>query len=224
MFVKKSNFLQVGFVAMFILAMSAVFLAFLRPVQGVSSTGTCLPVSKGGTGVCSAGDFLNLIYPVGSIYTSTDSTNPGTKFGGTWTAYGAGQTLVGVDPGQTEFATVQQTGGQKTHTLTTAQMPNHTHTFTGTINQTTSSSGAHTHTIGINNYPAMHYLNVAAGGGSYGTIVVAGTAGSVPLVAESNGLHQHTITPSGTNANIGGGQAHNNLQPYVTVYFWQRTS
>lgn len=70
-----------------------------------------------------------LIYPVGSIYISTISTNPGTLFGfGTWNAFGTGRTLVGIDSGQTEFDAVEETGGAKTHTLTTTEMPAHTHT------------------------------------------------------------------------------------------------
>ena len=34
---------------------------------------------------------LDIIYPVGSIYMSVKSTNPGTLFGGTWTAWGTGR-------------------------------------------------------------------------------------------------------------------------------------
>ena len=36
------------------------------------------------------------MYPVGSIYLSTSSTNPSNFIGGTWVAYGQGRTLVGV--------------------------------------------------------------------------------------------------------------------------------
>ena len=67
------------------------------------------------------------VYPVGSIYISENNTNPGTLFGGTWVAYGAGRTLVGVDTSQTEFASVGKTGGSKTHILTVDEMPSHNH-------------------------------------------------------------------------------------------------
>lgn len=66
-------------------------------------------------------------YPVGSIYMSVTSTDPGTIFGGTWAAWGTGRVPVAVDAGQTEFATVELTGGEKTHVLTTAEMPGHQH-------------------------------------------------------------------------------------------------
>lgn len=115
--------------------------------------------------------------PVGAIYTTTVSTNPSTILGyGTWTAFGAGRTLVGVDTGQTEFDTVEETGGAKTHTLTIAEMPSHNH-------------------------------SVAMSGGS------------------NNGLTTSNSFQFGGNTGFTGGDgAHNNLQPYITVYFWKRTA
>ncbi len=73
-------------------------------------------------------NFLSLIYPIGSVYISVVATNPNTLFGfGTWAAFGAGRALVGLDAGQTEFDVVEETGGAKTHTLTIAEMPSHSH-------------------------------------------------------------------------------------------------
>lgn len=63
-------------------------------------------------------------YPVGSIYCSIDSTDPGTLFGGTWVAIGAGRALVAAGGG---FA-VGSEGGSDTHTLTVEEMPSHAHT------------------------------------------------------------------------------------------------
>lgn len=59
---------------------------------------------------------LNMIYPVGSIYTNaTDDTNPGTLLGfGTWVAYAEGRVLVGLNGSDSDFDTEEQTGGQKT--------------------------------------------------------------------------------------------------------------
>lgn len=64
---------------------------------------------------------VDFIYPIGSIYISINSDNPSKWFGGTWTSFGSGRTLVGVDTNQTEFSTVQKTGGSK-------YMQAHTHT------------------------------------------------------------------------------------------------
>lgn len=46
---------------------------------------------------------------------------------GTWVAWGSGKVPVGVDTSQTEFATVEETGGEKTHKLTINEMPSHNH-------------------------------------------------------------------------------------------------
>lgn len=67
-------------------------------------------------------------FPVGSVFISVVSTNPATLLGyGTWAAFGAGKVLVGLDAGQTEFDVVEETGGEKTHTLITAEIPPHPH-------------------------------------------------------------------------------------------------
>ena len=56
-------------------------------------------------------------WPVGSVFIAVVSTNPATLLGyGTWAAFATGRTLVGIDAGQTEFDTVEETGGAKTHT------------------------------------------------------------------------------------------------------------
>lgn len=77
--------------------------------------------------------FLDAVYPVGSIYMSVKATNPGTLFGGTWVAIAQGRTLVGVNTSDNDFKTPEKTGGEKTHTLTVAEMPSHSHTI-GTQN------------------------------------------------------------------------------------------
>lgn len=66
---------------------------------------------------------LDFVYPVGSIYITTDGNfNPNNGFGGTWSVFASGRTIVGVDTSQTEFNTVEKTGGSK-------YMQKHTHTL-----------------------------------------------------------------------------------------------
>ena len=125
----------------------------------------------------------NLAYPIGSIYTSISATNPSTTLGvGTWVQFAAGRTLVGVDTGQSEFDTVEETGGAKTHQLTEAEMPSHTHSYT-----------------------------------------------KAPVVTKDVDMFQYMVPMADPNVtdntgSAGGDQAHNNLQPYITVYFWKRTA
>jgi hypothetical protein len=75
---------------------------------------------------------LDWFYPIGTIYETTSSdldttTKMGNHFGGTWEVYGAGRVLV-AKSSDTEFDTIGETGGEKTHTLTIAEMPTHGHT------------------------------------------------------------------------------------------------
>lgn len=76
-------------------------------------------------------------YPVGSLYmNATNSTNPATLLGfGTWSSFGAGRVLIGIDSSDTDFDTAEETGGSKTHTLSVAELPAHTHTISGNISR-----------------------------------------------------------------------------------------
>ncbi len=81
-------------------------------------------------------------WPVGSIYTSVTSANPSTLFGGNWEAFGAGRVMVGLDSGDTDFDTSEEIGGAKTHALTIAEMPAHSHTYTLENTRGAGSPGA----------------------------------------------------------------------------------
>lgn len=98
------------------------------------ATATNLTVSSGA---------LVAAYPVGSIYmNATSSSNPNTLLGfGTWTAFGAGRVLVGLNSGDTDFDTAEETGGAKTHTLTASEMPSHTHSISYGGSDATGTSG-----------------------------------------------------------------------------------
>jgi len=84
------------------------------------------------------------LYPIGSIYTNaSNGINPGTLLGfGTWVAFGAGKVQVGIDTGQTEFDTAEETGGAKTHTLSAAEMPTHNHDINSGIGYGAGGLGA----------------------------------------------------------------------------------
>lgn len=82
-----------------------------------------------GVGITQA-DILNFAYPVGSIKITTTAENPSTTIGGTWERWGNGRMLIGVDENDTDIAVAEQIGGEKEHTLTTEEIPAHTHTAT----------------------------------------------------------------------------------------------
>lgn len=105
----------------------------------------------------------NIMYPVGSIYSNiSDSTNPATLFGvGTWVAI-EGRVVVGLDPAQTEFDTAGETGGEKTHTLTQAELPAYNIAFQKSDVSTASPNFGAKAWPGTGNNPVTE--NVAAGG------------------------------------------------------------
>lgn len=129
-------------------------------------------------------------HPVGSLFETTVSTNPGTLYGGTWAAWGGGRTPVGVNTADTSFNTVEKTGGEKAHTLTVSELPSDIGTFNLLLWENESPSGAF----------KLQRHNPNRNG-------VTGTEfGGATISLE------------------GGGQAHNNLQPYITCYIWKRTT
>ena len=72
---------------------------------------------------------VDLVYPIGSIYITTNTVDPSVLFGGKWERYAAGRCLVGYQSGDNEFGTVGATGGEKTHTLTVQELASHKHTI-----------------------------------------------------------------------------------------------
>jgi len=76
-------------------------------------------------------DFLKT-HPAGSIYITTNGTNPGSIYGGSWSAYGQGRVLVSAGSSYGSWAT----GGEYTHRLSEYEMPSHNHetaTYSGAI-------------------------------------------------------------------------------------------
>jgi microcystin-dependent protein len=165
-------------------------------------------------------EILGAVYPVGCIYTSTVSTNPNTLFGfGTWTAFGTGRVLIGIDSGDTKFDSVEETGGAETATLAETNLAAHTH-ITDPASATSSSNGL-TLTTGSNE--CLEYV----GSGSHLTIVRPdgyGSDGNVSLGGGS-GAHTHTVDiASTTSSSVGSGTAFSIMNPYIVVYFWKRAS
>ena len=146
---------------------------------------------------------INAIYPVGSVYMNASSdTNPATLLGvGTWQKieakflFASGEipidatTSAGFDRGTT--------GGEWRHTLTTDEMPSHTHIQNG-----------HSHGI-------SHLFSGGAGGSQ--TLVTKSDD-------RKDTYTPSTDSATATNQNTGGGQPHNNMPPYLVVSMWIRTA
>jgi microcystin-dependent protein len=129
-----------------------------------------------------------------------------------------GRTPVGIDTTQTEFNALGEAGGAKTHTLTTAEIPGHSHPNTATVSIT---GGAHTHQLplgtgGINGVGDTAYRQ----GGGTDPNFRTGFESTGDGYGSSIATHTHSGTVTMTNNNnTGGGGAHNNLQPYIVTNY-----
>lgn len=160
-------------------------------------------------------NLLSLAYPVGSIYISTSSTNPGTSLGfGTWSAFGAGKMLVSLDSGDTDFDTAEETGGAKTKTIAQANLPD----------ISTGAGTAHTHTQDSHTHAWNNFFRSATTGSQTGYVAYSqdtsstltnATVSAATATNQNESAHTHSLGGSGTALNV--------MNPYIVVYMFKRT-
>lgn len=199
-------------------------------------------------------NLINAIYPIGSIYTSTNNVSPATFLGGTWTPIKdtflmcAGDTYeAGTSGGSPSATLTAENLAEHVHGLNnhTHSVPAHAHGLNGhthsipALSGTAASNGAHSHSYV--NYPRAS-ANELAKGESYSRSNAA-----TSQATGSGGAHTHTVTTnasntggasgntansaalttgaaSGNTGNAGSGKAFSILPPYKTVYVWERTA
>lgn len=182
-------------------------------IKNISVSDNTLTVYKG-DGSATNLDIISFdqIYPIGAIYMSTVSTNPATLFKiGNWEALPAGRVLLaqGTSTWGVNYS-AGSTGGEDKHTLTVSESAPHNHTGSAT-----TSGSTHTHALTMQ---ASHGKSGNGGVPRFGDGDIWSDYKTQNLSAA--GEHSHAITIN----NSGGGQAHNNMQPYLSVYMWKRTS
>lgn len=181
-------------------------------------------------------------HPIGSIEINISGANPSTYLGGTWVAWGTGKVPVGVNTNDSDFNTVEKTGGSKTasttytpagintggavgnHTLTTAEIPAHTHGSKSLIGTGPHMAGDESFVSGI-----VSHISNTTGVIREGTYQEAGS-----VIHQINATHEHnSVGGSGahnhgfTNPTFTGTQAtitESTVQPYITCYMWKRTA
>lgn len=148
---------------------------------------------------------VDILYPIGRGFLDFTGTDYSNWLGLKWERELVGMFPVGYNPNDTSFNNLGKTGGEKEHTLTTNEMPSHTHIQ----NAHTHTQAQHRHSMGYNsgsagNYPC-NYRSTNTGTLSY-------TDYQTPTINST----------TATNQNTGGGAAHNNLPPYQVVAYWKR--
>ena len=148
-------------------------------------------------------DILNKVYPVGSIYMSVNSTNPSELFGGTWEAWGTGRVPVGINTSDTNFNTVEKTGGYKSHKhdskiITFDQ-------YNGVLTSVRYKGGSsQILTDYTKDYVDVHVTN------------------AMPPDSSTSGSTQNVWK---CDVDLTAGYTENNsVQPYITCYMWKRTA
>ena len=147
-------------------------------------------------------NIFDLIYPVGSFYISAKSTNPATLFGGTWEQI-QGRFLLG----RSSSYPAGSQGGEDTHTLTISEMPTHgNHLMQGGMYSELADNQSNDSSYRDNKLYLPNTAFTPTGNFNRGW-------------KDWNGGEMY---PAGTLK--GGGQSHNNMPPYLSVYIWKRTA
>lgn len=139
---------------------------------------------------------IDIAHPVGSYYWSSEETEPSELFPGTNWEQIKDKFVLAVG----DKHAIGEESGTESVTLTLKQIPSHNHSLT---NKPTAGTG-------------KDFVVPAEGG--------TGTS-AFPIEGASDGIAPaHHFSTSWTTVKQGGGEAHNNMPPYITAYCWRRTS
>ena len=155
-------------------------------------------------------------FPVGSVFIAVVATNPNTLLGyGTWSAIAAGRMLVGLDSGDPDFDTAEETGGAKTKTIAQANLPN----------ISTGAGTSHNHIQDQHRHQTLRERSATTGGAATQIARTADTSSTVDTAIfteyttptnQPEAAHTHSLGGSGTALNV--------VNPYFVCYIWKRTA
>lgn len=136
------------------------------------------------------------MYPVNSIYISTNSTSPASLYGGSWERYGKGRTLVSANESDTDF-TAGKTGGEKKAPVDLTEMyalwANRGNDFVADVK---TMPGNTVWRASVKSQQVNHYVTT--------DVMNSGV---------------RVIMPEGNNQ-----RSVSTIQPYVAVFIWRRLS
>lgn len=187
---------------------------------GTSTTGTIS--QKGITDALKNAVNIDTIYPVGVVIWFAQNKNPNSLFPGTkWSYIGENKTI---RLANSSGNNVLSSGGSDSITLTTAHLPTHSHSFSGSTSsfdygtKTTNSTGAHTHTYQTLQYQKGNSHDVGGGNSGYETRTTSSAGAHTHTIAI--GAHSHTV--SGTTGNTGNGSSVSVINAYIMLMGWYR--
>lgn len=156
-------------------------------------------------------DNMHAQYPVGSYIYSDKADNPATYLpymsDTTWVQTAAGRVLIGA--GTADSGTVYtagNTGGEEKHILTTSEMPSHNHDMDG--------AGKHNHAFSGVQSNSDRKTTKYEDTGDFGRT----RAWIQTNYTQDSGYHTHGIHSTG------GGESHNNMEPFKVVYIFMRSA
>ena len=188
----------------------------------------------------------DVLYPVGSYYWSSNSTSPATLFGGTWVQI-SNTFLYATTFSEPSAQTAKH--GESTHTLTINEVPSHNHIIHDPGHSHSVYDPGHSHTL--NDPGHMHSIRTIGDdyngsgrcGCQWGTgnfvqdgwsdmssenwrrgIWANKTTTGISIYSSTANVSINGNTTGVSINSAGGGQAHNNMPPYIATYCWHRTA
>lgn len=188
---------------------------------------TTIPVVQNDTTMkMQLGLLVDIIYPVGSIYMSTNNIDPSNFLGGKWEVFAKGKTLIGVDTDDTDFNEGKKTGGSKTHIITKSELPNIELDVSGTTSNKTLQGKVNIGALNSSNGTGM--LNTISGiigrettGSGYYDNTDREAIDDMWNILKIDASHNHTLSNAKTEQ-LGDGTVMDIMNPYITCYIWER--
>lgn len=181
--------------------------------------------------------FIDLIYPVGSLYFSTSPTNPSTYLGGNWIRYAEGKTIFGASNTDIDFqntevngtATEIKTGGSKITAYAVGGPNGHSHEVNAVY---TENKRKHTIDRFVLSSDRLKDLRCNITTSSDGAYIIPGILVDDPNdndISRDGTSYDGFVTTRYTDSKLGNyiegyGSVFtaNNLPPYVSCYIWLR--
>ena len=191
--------------------------AFARTLNGAADAATARNTLE----ITTQAALINIIYPVGSVITLTNDTDPNELYQGTtWVKMDAGRVLVSAgtytEGSDTYTYTLGDKGGEAKHQSTIEELASHTHAISissqalsGNIYDGLSPENNTRNADGIVSVSKYGWGHVSGDGGKQGN-------GHTFIQAS----HSHT----GSISSTGGNTPHENRSPYSVVQMWKRSA